>query len=189
MAFMPQFKGPIEGWVVNHLRKHYWRVSNTHEHEEVMQEAYIVFLRCAARYSSVKEPQHFMALFKSAWINEFNDLSTRATAARVTVAVSSLSDDEEAPALDLVGDLENAGQLLTMIRQAPREVLMVLNLFLNAPQELLELAAATWRASGKYRADGDKAVSRMLGLPEGSQPVTNTRAYFEDSPSPPYSST
>jgi hypothetical protein len=59
---------------------------------------------------------------------------------------------------------------------------MVLNLFLNAPQELLELALTTWRKNGKYRADGDKAVARMLGLPADSTPITTTRTYFEDRP-------
>ena len=63
----------------------------------------------------------------------------------------------------------------------PREVLLVLNLFLNAPQELLELAFATWRKSGKYRADGDKAVARMLGLPPDAQPMSRTESYFTNS--------
>ncbi len=181
----PEFKGPIEGYVVNFLKKNFWRIANTHEYEEALQEAHVVFLRCASRYTMIEEPQHFMALFKTAWTNQFNDLSNRATDVRATQVQRGAEDEDADAGLDVVGELENAGQLAVMIKQAPKEVLMVLNLFLNAPSELLELAAATWRAQGRYRADGDKAVCRMLGLPEESRPVTKTVEYFGGSGAPP----
>lgn len=178
MSYLPEFKGPVEGYVVNYLKKNLWRVAATHDHTDAMQEAYLVFLRTASRYPLLDTPQHFMALFKTSWINEFNDMSVRATAARHLVSENDDSTEEDAWVHDSIGDLDNDGLLAVMIRQAPVEVLMVLNLFLNAPQELLELAAVTWRKNGRYRNDGDKAVARMLGLPPDSTPVSDTQRYF-----------
>lgn len=180
---LPEFKGPIEGYVVNFLKKNFWRVAATHDREDIMQEAHLVFLRVASRYPMVETPQHFMALFKRTWANEFNDLSDRATLARQLVSEHLFEEgEEETWQRDAVGDLDNDGALAVMVRQAPREVVMVLNLFLNAPQELLELALTTWRKNGNYKAEGDKAVAKMLGLPAGSTPITSTQTYFGDHP-------
>jgi hypothetical protein len=183
MAFMPVFKGAIEGYVVNYLKKHLWRIARTHDFKDAMQEAYKVFLVCAGRYTGVTEPAHFMSLFKTTWEHEFTDLSNLATAAKASsLDVPYEEEGEGGFSIDrlaaMAGDLENDGQLAVMIDQAPQDVQLVLMLFLRAPQELLELALATWRASGHYRPDGDKSVSRMLGLPPGSTPMTNTINYF-----------
>ena len=64
--FTPEFKGPIEGWVVNQLERHYWRVQATMTRMDVMQEAYIKFHHLKMKYEGdVTDPQHFMALFKT----------------------------------------------------------------------------------------------------------------------------
>lgn len=179
-SHLPEWKGPIEGFVVNFLHKNLWRIANTHTFDDAMQEAWCVFLRTAATYPTVETPQHFMALFKRSWINEFNDLSNSATAVRAEVTEVVTEVDEDDWTREVIGDLDNDGALAVMLRQAPREVLMVLNLFLNAPQELLDLAMAAWKKSGRKMADGDTAVERMLGLPAGTKPVTQTREYFGD---------
>lgn len=178
---LPEFKGPIEGYVVNYLKRNLWRIRPTHDREDALQEAYAVFLRCAARYPLVDTPEHFMALFKTAWEREMVDLSLKASLARQLVPESTATDEEgEEYRKEVPGDLDNEGVLAVMIRQAPVEVVMVLNLFLNAPQELLDLAFKAWRKSGHYNELGDKAVARMLGLSEDSRPITTTKEYFED---------
>ena len=48
--FTPEFKGPIEGWVVNQLERHYWRVQATMTRMDVMQEAYIKFHHLKMKY-------------------------------------------------------------------------------------------------------------------------------------------
>lgn len=177
MSHIPEFTGPIEGYVCNFLKRNLWRVRATHDHKDAMQEAYIVFLRVAAKYPMLDAPQHFMALFKTSWAHEFNDLSHRARPANAEISEEMHSDDGVFTR-DSIGELDNDGQLAVLINQAPSEVFMVLNLFLSAPQELLDMALASWRASGHYKAEGDRAVSRLLGLPPGSQPMTQTQEYF-----------
>lgn len=176
--YSPVFKGPIEGYVVNHLRKNLWKLAGTHDHCDAMQEAYLVFMRVSDRYPQMDTPQHFMALFKTAWERHFIDLSHKATKSRNIQGWTDLGHDNPP---DSIGELENSGYLLTLLRQAPAEVLLVLNLCLNAPQELLELAARAWEAKG---SKGEVLLCRMLGLPEDSAPIQTTKEYLSHKSDP-----
>lgn len=172
------FKGPVEGWVVNFLTKNHWRVANTHEMEDAIQEAALIFWRCRTRYPDV-EDKHLMALFKTAWTRHFTDLARSASEARNIVSESDLaSDDERGGRVDLVGEPDNEALLLLMIKQAPREIQTVLALFVSAPSELLEMATEAWRAGGKKKAEGNKMINRCLGVAEDHDTIGNVRRYF-----------
>lgn len=174
--FKPEFKGPVEGWVVNHMTTNYWRVQATLSRMEVLQEANLIFLRTAKHYEGqITEAKHFMSLFQRSWLNHFTDLAKIDSATRQGVSMTSADGTQ----YEAVGDVENLGYLRTVIRQAPREVAVVLNLLLNAPQELLDLATENWRKSGKHHAGGNKQVSQWLGLPEGSRPLDVVEEYFK----------
>ena len=181
--YVPEWKGPIEGYVVNLLPKVLWRVDRTHDRDDVLQEARMTFWRCCLAYPDIDTPQHFMALFKTAWTRRVHEMSNKNT--KVNTATSQLAvvvDDEGAQAVshDVPGDTDNMGILRTMVRQAPREVMMVLNLFLNAPAELLSMAEQAFHDSNKgvARQDQNAMVRRLLGPAVGEKPVDAVRAYF-----------
>lgn len=183
MTYTPEWTGAVEGYVKNFLAKNLWRLRGTHEHEDAVNSAYVMFLVCASKYPALDTPQHFMALFKTAWTNEFNDLSVKAGNVRKAISMTDLNrvdeDGEEITTpIESVGEMDNAGALALMVKQAPKEVLMVLNLFLNAPQELLELATKAWTESGKYQAGGERWVEKMLGMKAGTCPIKKTEEYF-----------
>lgn len=183
MSYLPEFKGPIEGYVANYLAKNLWRISATHDRDDAMQEAYIVFLRCAAKYPLLDEAKHFMALFKTAWSNEVADLSTKATRARKSVSLTDLArvddnGDEVPTSHEAVGSTDNEGILGMLVKEAPSDVMLVINLFLNAPAELMELALETWKQGGKHNAGGERHVEKMLGLPMGTNPIARAEKYF-----------
>lgn len=167
MSYKPEFKGPIEGWVVNYSRKIHWRIQRTVPWEDMMQEAALVFLKCRGAYPDLDTPQHFMALFKTAWTRRFCDLAAADTADRVLVSENRTSMDDEEYTPDSVGELDTDGELAVKLRQAPSEVLSVLHLFLSAPQELLDVALAGWRGrDARCKSGGSAQVCRLLGLPE-----------------------
>lgn len=178
--YKPEFKGPVEGWVVNQLSRGslaYWRVERTMSRDEVMQEAYECFLRCCRKFPKSPEydtPQAFMALFKRAWSNQFADLASYDTEDRNCCSL----EGREAKVPEAPGDLENDGFLLVMIREAPREVRLVLSIFLDAPKELLEAAFSAWRAGGNNQAGGSRHLNKLLGLPPTSDPVKLVEDYF-----------
>lgn len=179
--YTPEFNGPIEGYVMNWIGREYWRLKRTHEREDVKQEAYLVFLRCTSKYPIIDTPQHFMALFKTAWSNHVNDLSEKATKARALVPETHLdAEDGSEWRREAMGETDNAGALTLMVQQAPREVMMVLNLFLNAPQELLELATKAWASQGHRNPHGNMMINKMLGLPADVDSLGKVNDYFKN---------
>lgn len=181
--YVPEFKGPIEGWVVNHLKDNAWKVARTMQFADCLQEAYIVFMRVCERYPDVEDAPHFMALFKTSWERYFIDLARHDRRVR-EVELPLMSDPgpgEDAPSWEPVGELQNEGELAVLLRQAPREVVMVLNLLLRAPQELLELALASWRGEDRrMRAGGSEKINRLLGLPEHYDSLGAVRDHFRE---------
>lgn len=165
--YLPRFKGPIEGWTVNYTHSQFWRIESLLEWEDVMQEAYIVFMRVSAKYPTTDTPQHFMALYKRAWANHITDLSNEATQHRRMVRMSD--DDEVAGVFEFAGEIENDGILGIKLAQAPDDVRKVLTLMLTAPQEMLEVLLADWRGPDGRRRDGGGAkINAALGLPRGT---------------------
>lgn len=181
--YVPEFTGAIEGWVVNFLKDNLWRVQRTMDRDDCLQEARLVFLRVARTYPNVTDAPHFMALFKTSWTRRFNDLSTEDSAIREQEIsmYRERSAEEEGPGLpsDYIGDVSNEGELRIMLRQAPHEVSMFLNLMLRAPQEVIELALASWKGRDRrMRAGGSERINRLLGLPEDHDLLGQTERYF-----------
>lgn len=164
-----EFKGSLEGWTVKHLAANYWRVESTMSRLDVLQEAHVKFLVLCQKYPDV-EDRHFMALYKTAWQRHFIDLAKQNAEQRERECGDVTHEG--------VGALDNDGYVRTLIRQAPKDVKLVLSVLLNAPTELVELATEAWRIKGKQRAGGNKQVSQWLGLPAGSTPLDDVERYF-----------
>lgn len=176
--------GPIEGYATNQVTRNLWRVAHTHDRDDMMQEAAMTYLRCAARYPGV-EPKHMMALYKTALRHRIDELANKNTrVGAVSCHITDIDDDEGVPLRqqEPVGATDTDGILSIMIKQAPREIAMVLNLFLTAPIELLEMAETAWAKSnrGAKKDDMNSFVRRMLGPEVGDRPVDAVRAYFLD---------
>ena len=178
--FEPSYVGPIQGWTVNFCHANLWRVASTQEWDDLMQESFLVYLRVKNRYTEIETPQHFMALYKRAWIHHFTDLAYKDSHQRHVVSENSLTPEGEESSFEAIGELHHDGDLAIMLKQAPNEILMVLNLFLNAPTELIEVALASW--SGKDRrckAGGSKQICKMLGLPADLDVMEMLADYFQ----------
>lgn len=181
--YVPEFKGPIEGWVVNFLTKNLWRVSRTMDRDDCMQEAQLVFLRVKRTYPNVTDAPHFMALFKTSWTRRFDDLSCEDSDIRSSeLHYEHQADDQDGDAraaVEFVGDVQNEGELRVMLRQAPREVTMVLNLLLKAPQEMLDVLLGGWKGRDKrMKGGGSEHINRLLGLPEQQDTLQRVQDYF-----------
>ena len=176
------FTGPVEGWTVNFCQANLWRVQRSMEFDDLMQEAYLVFLKCSNAYPDVV-PKHFMSLYMTAWNRRFINLALEATSHKKQVSLSDLekpTDEGDGISHEMVGELNNDGHLSVLLRQAPKEVLLVLNLFLNAPTELLELALSNWNGGDKRCITGGSTkICKMLGLPEDLDVLQLVKEYFQ----------
>lgn len=180
--YSPAFEGPIEGYIMNFINKNCWKVARAYQREDLKQEAYLIFLRCVGKYPDLETPQHFMALFKTAWFHHFTDLANEDTASRIMVSpvYKTTEDGTTEVVYEAPGDSEHDGYLSMLLEQAPREISMVLNLFLNAPQELLDLALGSWNGRDRrYKAGGSQRICQMLGLPQNRDVLKEVEEYFQ----------
>lgn len=182
MSCSLKWEGAVEGYVVNTMKTQYFRVQRTLTRDEYVNEAFIVFSRVQTKYKkTVDEDKHLMALFKTAWSRRLNDLSTEDTHQRMFVQapITRSSEGEDIEGFDPVGDLDNDGMLAIVIREAPQEIKQVLNLFLAAPQEILDVALAGWSGQDRRcKAGGSARICKLLGLPEDRDIMQEVEAYF-----------
>ena len=72
IKYVPRWPGPIEGHAVNTAKHFYGALHPWHEFDDLLQEAYIVFMRCKRAYgSTVDNPAWFMSLFSNSLRNRF----------------------------------------------------------------------------------------------------------------------
>jgi hypothetical protein len=182
-VFIPQWFGAIEGYTVNFLHKNHWKVARQCEWTDAMQEAYCVFLHVKRKYPQVNEAKHFMALYKVSLSNRFINLALEDTAMKVEVSAEERNEDDTdwlASSREQIGETDNEGALSIAIKQAPREIQMVLSLLLNAPAEILETAMAGWKSKGKRSAGGSKQIAALLGLPADRDVLQEVHDYFNN---------
>jgi len=165
------FSGPIEGYVKNFLRKNHWRVQHILDFEDSVSEAKLTYVRLIRRLEKngheVENAKHFMSLFKTAWSRYFIDLSNKDTKKLETPFAEFANEDNEDWLLNsawMSGYSVNTGYFEIVMRQAPTEVQQVLNLLLNTPKEVLDIAALSWSTSGRDTTIlGNAFLCKMLG--------------------------
>jgi len=75
IKYVPRWPGPIEGHAVNTAKHFYGTLHPWHEFDDLLQEAYIVFMRCKNAYGdTVDNPAWFMSLFSNSLRNRFINL-------------------------------------------------------------------------------------------------------------------
>lgn len=146
------------------------------DHDDYLQEAYCTFLRCATRYPMLDTPQHFMSLFKRSWTNRVHDLARSSSSAGLEVRPGLNEDGEEIAFAEPVGELENAGFLAVLVRQAPDEVRAVLALLINAPAEILDLALNSLR--GTSDSGLNRWLNARIGMASNHDTVGAVRRHF-----------
>ena len=167
MEYQFNFTSPFEGYVRNYLKTNFWRVQRTHEYNDVMQEArmhfFVVQKRLKNNGSIIENDRHMMALFKTAWSNHFITLAHKSSKFQEQTFTSSIrttEEDEEFNIEDLLGGVDCEALLEVKLNQATGEVREVLNLILNTPKEVLELAA---KACGCKDVVSNKLLCKLLG--------------------------
>lgn len=132
-AWAPVWSDSIEIWSRKFIRRNLWRCDWLHSFEDLMQDAYMVFLYIGRSYPNVS-PAQFMALYKRSMENKLNDRASkkqRQRGARVDTSkdVSELADGR-------IGETTNAGYLQALLDAAPAELKMALEVIAQNPDEL-----------------------------------------------------
>ena len=116
--FVPHWSGECEGYAHNTLRRFWPALQPWYEWDDLMQESFLVFLKCKRRYyATVDRPQWFMALFKISLRNRLINLVLSVP------RYSLVEGDAEVPDFP-VQDV--VLELWEVVRDLPRELQMVL---------------------------------------------------------------
>lgn len=170
-VYEPRFKGPIEGYVRNQLKRHLWRVNRHREYEDMMQEAHCVFYHLKNRYAEVEgmNDPWFMALFVRSFTNVITNISLRDSRNSVEHLAGVFIDEEGnieecglENLMNAMGDPDNEGYYRIYLKQAPSELRSVLSILFNAPQDMLDDVAAAFKTRGDNY--GNKMLCGLVGL-------------------------
>src|ERR1700730_17047043 len=82
----PLMDRSMSGWIVYTARQNYWRVMRWYDLSDLIQDGYLAFAKCKARYGHLfsNPPTHderkwFMALVKTTYSNHIYDLAMAKT--------------------------------------------------------------------------------------------------------------
>jgi len=177
------WEGGLEAYTSRYVRANLWRMTRTCDYDDAMQEARIVFLRCARQYKhQLDNAAWFMGVYKRSLAGRFADIATKDTRYRVVGELPSVAngDDDPTPYVqEPVGELSNMGELMCLIREAPSEVREVLALLFSAPLEIIQMATAAWRAGGRRELFEDAMINRLLGRDPTHPSLERVRKHFE----------
>jgi hypothetical protein len=156
LNFTPTWEGAIKNWAAKHIRENLWRCDSIHGFDDLMQDAYLWFVKICERYPRVNDPRHFMSLFKTTLRNKLHDHARYMQRKRV-LHEDTDSDVSECFA-ERVGELTNGGFLSALLARAPEQVKRALTLVTQNP------AILNADPHEYHRENLNMRVSRVLGL-------------------------
>ena len=166
---MKRIKGRSRAWVGQvepYLRKVadrvLWKIESLgYTAEDFIQEGYFIYKKVLERYGTVLDHKGKLSpLFRVSINNFVTDLANDSTKSN-----SFLDKGREVG--DLFGeelfDNTNNGYLNVLIREAPKEVLEVVNLFFNTPAELVDEVRAFLDTKHNKGFKSNKFLCKVLG--------------------------
>lgn len=125
----------IRGWLVNTARTNYWRVRSSYEFDDLVQDGYMVYAKCYARYYKNLTKDHdrqLMALVQVAFINHINTLSQKRGLTTEVPFSQVLPPDAETEELErLLPAEEELGSIMVLLNNAPTEIVQVVTALLQ----------------------------------------------------------
>lgn len=172
------FTGAIEGYAKNLISKNMWRVKDAATMDDLMSDAYRIYLQCVDRYGSIVDNRAwFMSIYKTSLINHIHAISKYSTRLDNMVNLPDLAVHIE----DYLGSEYGYGELLVKIAQAPDEVKRVIDYLLDTSYEK-ELMDDAWRKlGGKKVESGNEYLCRVFGYnPARKDLIAMVYDYFLD---------
>lgn len=176
LPFNPVFYGVYQQWAYKEIERNFWRLHYLYDVDDLAQDAYLKFLQCQLRYVGVIEtPEHFMALYKTAFRNHLHDLASSTITSSGIFTVGEVEESD--------GMIEDGqGELAVLLSRAPYP----LNLLFSAIEtiEFNRLLTKDRKrqsyGSVSYRETTNELFCRLLGLdPLEVNLYESTKAYLQ----------
>jgi hypothetical protein len=176
-GWRPVWDSGVKGWASKFIQKNKWRCDGVHDYDDLMQDAYLTFMKVVAAYPRVVEPKHFMALYKTAMTHEMTDRSRyKRRKDEVTIDV-----EVDEYALNLIGDLPNQGYLNALLSELPPELKQMLSAFTD-DEVLAKLQAEkrTPRRPYRVKENLNRQIKRLVGIDNNTDLLKQLRAHLKE---------
>lgn len=154
---VPEYEGSIfQAWAKSYCAKNYWRVLHSiGGYEDCLAECALAWIEVCRRYGgTVNNDRWMMHMFKLWVIGVFDTKSCKDTNNRTMLSKLEIKDEPS---------FEDESELRVKLQDASSELKTVLNVFLNAPQEILVVLRKD--TSSCHPMQFFKAVVAQCGIP------------------------
>ncbi len=172
IVWSPCWTSEFQGYARNFIRENAWRVDPVHGRDDLMQIAWLVFDHLAVSYPRVITQREFMALFKRALANKFNDMSSHKR--RRADGMPIVPGDVTEIVSGRIGEVSNGGHVLALLDEMPEELKIALDLLsrdvphpqpASRPKRMVKrenLSTRICRSLGIARSDPVKQLKQLL---------------------------
>lgn len=160
LDWTPEWNSVFFGWSRKYITENKWRCDPVLDIDDLMQEAYFVFMKVTEAYPKVVEPRHFMAIFKSSLRNHIFTLSRTE---RNRLNCMSHTEIDPLEIATHIKDYNNEGYLRCLLNEAPEELKLFLNAF-NDEYLLEEMRKPIRNKETKLRESFNTRLSKLVGL-------------------------
>lgn len=160
-VWKPRWEPEIKNWSKAYIAKNKWRCESINGVDDLLQDAYVVFLKVSEAYPRCVEPARFMALYKTSFRNMIFDKS-RELERRFYV----IDDFEEVNPIKedrVVDPMSDMGSVAALISQGPPEIRMFMS-FIMQDDNLVKLREPQRLHRGEPRMNFDQRVAHLLGI-------------------------
>lgn len=158
-----------EAWTAKQVKANLWRFDRVNEHEDIMQDARILFCKLERKYRAVGNPAHLFALYKTSLSRMFIDKS-RKKRDSISEHVCCIEDE----VFSLASNDPNLGTLAIILDEMPEELKTVLR-HLTTGRVRLKLNKSTKKV--RHRENLNMRLIRRFSL-TSTDPVGDLKAFF-----------
>jgi DNA-directed RNA polymerase specialized sigma24 family protein len=180
----PLMDRSMSGWIVNEARRNYWRVARWYDLADLVQDGYLSYAKCKARYGHLfnnpptkGERKWFMALVQRTFHNHIYDLAMEKThCPEVTEAWLAEKEEKQAASVP-ANDIADAAAVLL---RAPAEIgalIAALARDINEGYRRSHLRTRT-KVTVAYGAKGTAHASQSTRVMKGRKGLRETTGEF-----------
>lgn len=174
IVFTPKWNREYEGWTRKYLRAHRWRVEWMYDIDDLLQEAYLVFMHVSDVYPRVVDPPAFFALYRRAITNKINDKSCYRTR-RDHIQASLPADTADFLIGRIEGDAGNAGHVAALLSGMTADMQAALHHLITPKKSEVKS-----RKRLEPRENLSMRLCREMGLPPNTDPISDLKKLFSD---------
>lgn len=173
----PYLDEGMRGWIISTAKKNYWRVAAYYDLDDLIQDGYLCYAKCHARYTHLTVKRHplkddkrrFMALVQAAFTNHITTLAwkrSRLPEQNFSATAHVLGVPDEGALLeDLLSPQQEQATVSLLLSTAPKEIKRLFELLVEDAVSLggyLRMRRQGQRS--RQRETNNEYFCRLLGL-------------------------